>query len=276
MINRDILIVSNKIFDLRVQMTGLIKERRLQEILQLIEQNQQATPGELSRTFDVSEITIRRDLRELADQGFLRRSHGGVLATAPKNQEPPVIQRMLYEKQVKETIARAAANRIKDGTTIFLGSGSTTTYIARNLPKYNRLTVVTNALNIGGELATRAGITVVVMGGLLNSEELSMVGHITIQGLHEVRLDKVIIGIPAIDIKAGLTNSYLPEVITDRTIIDMAPEVILVADHTKFGKISSAYLAPITKVTTLITDCQTDPHLLDQIRALGIEVVVAE
>jgi len=253
---------------------GLIKERRLQEILQFIELNNQATPSELGRVFGVSEITIRRDLRGLAEQGFLRRARGGVLFVAPKSKEPPVIQRMLHEKQVKEMIARAAADRVKDGETVFIGSGSTTAYAARNLMKYDRLTIVTNALNVGVDLATGSGITVVVVGGLMRPEELSLIGHITIQGLHEVRLDKVIMGIPAIDLKAGLTNDYLPEVITDRTIIDMASEVILVADHTKFGKIASAYVAPITKVNTLVTDSQTDPAILDQIRGLGVDVVV--
>lgn len=257
-------------------MSGLLKEERLQKILQAIQRDGLVNAGALSRLFGVSEITIRRDLRILAEQGFLRRSHGGAIVVSPKSQEPPVIQRMLQAQEIKKAIGRAAAARIHDGESIFIGSGSTTAYVARHLVDRRRLTVITNALNVGVDLALAPDVTVVVLGGLMRPEELSLVGHIAEQALREVRIDKVIMGIPAIDLRAGLTNDYLPEVVTDRTIIDMASEVILVADHTKFDKIASAYVAPVGRINTLVTDNQTDPECLERIRALGVEVVIAE
>jgi DeoR/GlpR family transcriptional regulator of sugar metabolism len=116
----------------------------------------------------------------------------------------------------------------------------------------------------------------VITGGVMRSSELSLVGHITEQALREVRVDKIFIGIPAISLESGLTNDYLPEVVTDRTIIEMAPELILLADHTKFGKVGSAYVAPITSITTLVTDSQTDPSILKEMERLGIQVIVAK
>jgi DeoR/GlpR family transcriptional regulator of sugar metabolism len=256
-------------------MSGMIKEERLQKILQVIQTDGHAMAGDLARDFCVSEITIRRDLGELANRGFIHRAHGGAMMNTPRSQQPPIIQRLVREKEFKEAIAREAAALIQDGESIFIGSGSTTAYVARYLTGFKHLTVVTNALNISTELATAPNITVVVLGGMMRQEELSLIGHIAEQSLREVTFDKVIIGIPAIDVKAGLTNDYLPEVVTDRTILNRAREVIVVADHTKVGIVASAFVAPLNRVNTFITDWQTDVAILDQIRAIGVKIIVA-
>jgi DeoR family transcriptional regulator, aga operon transcriptional repressor len=256
-------------------MSGLIKEERFQRILQVIQKDGYVMAGNLARNFGVSEITIRRDLDELDERGFVHRAHGGAIISAPASIEPPIIQRQLQEKECKEAIASTAAAMIIDGESIFIGSGSTVSYVAHHLTNHKRLTVVTNALNVSTEFATAPNITVVVLGGMLRHEELSLIGHIAEQSLREVTLDKVIIGIPAIDLKVGLTNDYLPEVITDRTILNQAREVILVADHTKCGRVASAFVAPLSRVNTFITDSQTPPEFLEGVRAQGVKVVVA-
>ncbi len=257
-------------------MSVSLKERRLQQILEVARRDGHVSVMELSQRFGVSDVTIRRDLRELAAQGLLRRAHGGAVPTTPAPPEPPVIQRMSHELAWKEAIGRAAAALVSDNESVFIGSGSTTAHVARNLLDRRGLTVVTNALNIATELAAAEGITVVVTGGMMRASELSLVGHIAESSLREVRVDKVIIGMRAISLEAGMTNDYLPEVMTDRAIIEMAPELILVADHTKFGKIASAYVAPLEKVTTLVTDPQTDPHVLASLREMGIRVIIAQ
>jgi DeoR family transcriptional regulator, aga operon transcriptional repressor len=257
-------------------MSGLIKEERVQRILQVIQKDGHATAGDLARDFGVSEITIRRDLSELEERGFVRRAHGGAISSAPTPIGPPVIQRLAQEKECKEAIAKTAAAMVKDGESVFIGSGSTASYVAHYLTNLKHLTVVTNALNVSTDLATAAHITVVVLGGLMRHEELSLIGHIAEQSLREVTLDKVIIGIPAIDLKAGLTNDYLPEVVTDRTILNRAREVILVADHTKCGIVASAFVAPLNRVNTFITDSLTSPEFLDGVRELGVKVFVSD
>jgi len=257
-------------------MSSLLKAERQQLILEAVKDSRQATVAELSRRFDVSQVTIRRDLRELAAQGALRRAHGGALMAASAPPEPPVVQRLGRAEHCKACIGRAAASLVKDGDSIFIGSGSTTAHVARHLVDCRNLTVVTNALTIATELASAKGVTVVVTGGMMRSSELSLVGHITEQSLREVRVDKVIMGIRAISLEAGMTNDYLPEVMTDRTIIEMAPELIVVADHTKFGKIASAYVAPVERITTLVTNSDTDPKTLTLLRKLGIQVIVAD
>jgi len=271
-----VLLVSNTSARCEDGMSSLLKAERQQLILEAVKDSRQATVAELSRRFDVSQVTIRRDLRELAAQGALRRAHGGALMSASVPPEPPVVQRLGRAEHCKACIGRAAASLVKDGDSIFIGSGSTTAHVARHLVDCRNLTVVTNALTIATELASAKGVTVVVTGGMMRPSELSLVGHITEQSLREVRVDKVIMGIRAISLEAGMTNDYLPEVVTDRTIIGMAPELIVVADHTKFGKIASAYVAPVERITTLVTNSDTDPKTLTLLRKLGIQVIVAD
>lgn len=253
-----------------------LKEDRQQLILETLKDSRQVTVAELSGRFDVSEVTIRRDLRDLAAQGALQRAHGGAITITPAPPEPPVVQRMAQGQRWKEQIGRATAALVADGESVFVGSGSTTAYVARGLLDRNDLTVVTNALTIATELASAKGVTVVVTGGMMRASELSLVGHIAEQSLREVRVDKVIIGIPAISLEAGLTNDYLPEVVTDRTIIEMASELIVVADHTKFGKIASAYLAPIERITTIVTNSGTDLEMIGFLKNMGIRVILAD
>lgn len=257
-------------------MPGLLKEERLHQIIEIARLEGRVIPAEISRILGVSEVTIRRDLQYLATKGILKRSHGGALIAKPGSEEPPVIQRLQENRSIKEAIGEAAADLIEDNETVFIGSGSTPTYVARNLVARKNLTVVTNGLSIAMELATATGVTVVVLGGMLRTSELSLIGHIAEQALNEVRVDKVVMGIPAISLESGLTNDYLPEVMTDRAIIDMAQQLILVADHTKFGKVASAYLAPLSRVSILVTDSQTDSEMLDRIREMGIKVILAD
>ena len=257
-------------------MASLLKEERHQLILEALRDRQQVTVDELCRRFHVSEVTIRRDLRELDAQGALRRAHGGAIAATPAPPEPPVVQRMTQVESFKACIGRAAAALVSDGDSVFIGSGSTTAHVARNLVDRKDLTVVTNALNVATELASASGVTVVVTGGMMRASELSLVGHITDQALREVRVDKAIMGMRAISLEAGMTNDYLPEVMTDRAIIEMAPELIVVADHSKFGQVASAYVAPVERVTTLVTDPRTDAGMLARLQEMGVRIIVTE
>lgn len=256
-------------------MANRLKEERQELILQATQDHGHVTVAELSRSLDVSAVTVRRDLRELAARGLLHRAHGGAVRESPASAEAPVIQRMGEQDVCKACIGRAAAALVSDGESVFIGSGSTTVFVARNLVDRKDLTVVTNALNVAAEFATAGGVTVVVTGGMMRASELSLVGHITEQALREVRVDRVIMGMWAIDLEGGMTNDYLPEVVTDRTIIEMAAELVLVADHTKFGKVAAAYVAPVERITTLVTDAQTNQMILTRLQQMGVRVVIA-
>jgi DeoR/GlpR family transcriptional regulator of sugar metabolism len=195
----------------------------------------------------------------------------------PAPPEAPIIHRMALEQSSKESIARAAAELVQEGDSIFIGSGSTTAYLARYLVTRGNLTVVTNALNIATELATNGkNITVVMSGGVIRSDELSALGHIAELALLEVRVDKIFMGMQAISLEGGLTTDHLPEVTITRKILSMASELNVMADHTKFGRMAAAYIAPVERITTLVTDAATDLSFISQLESMGINILLAD
>jgi len=248
---------------------------RHHRILQILEKNPSVRVSDLSSSLGVSEATARRDLDRMHETGQIRRIHGGAVLAVKSTPEAPVLQRSTDCSEEKRRIGKLASTLVADGDTIFIGSGSTTQEVARNLVGRQNLTVITNALTVVNTLSQEDGISLVVTGGLLRSSELSFIGHLTEQALRELRPQKVIMGIRAISLDEGLTNDYLPEVSTDRVIIQSAPEVILVADHSKFGQVSTALVAPIAAVNTLVTDSAIDPQVLTGLRELIANILIA-
>ena len=251
----------------------MLNNKRWKKILEILEQNDNARVSELSEMLEESEATIRRDLDRLSEKELIERVHGGAILAKPASPQPPVLQRTGENVAEKERIGEAAAALIEEGETVFIGSGTTTMEVARNLKGRHKLTIITNALTVLNILAEEKDITVISTGGLLRLSELSFIGHITEQTLEELRPQKVIMGMRAISVIEGLTNEYLPEVATDRVIIKSAPEVIIVADYTKFRKVSTCYVAPIDSVSKIITDSFTSIETIEEIRSLGVEVI---
>ena len=247
---------------------------RHQRILNLLGDRDQVRVSEFTQHLDVSEATVRRDLGQLQEQGWVKRTHGGAVLVRKALPEHPMLHRMEVNASEKQRIGKAAAALILDGDTIFVGSGTTALEVARYLRGRSGITVITNALTVMTTLATEQGITLLSTGGILRMSEQSFIGHLTQQALSELRPQKVIMGIRAISPASGLTSDYMPEVTTDRVIIRSAPEVILVADHSKFDQTSTAWLAPATAIHTIVTDDGTHPETLTELRRQGIQVIV--
>ncbi|MGC8856495.1 MAG: DeoR/GlpR family DNA-binding transcription regulator [Anaerolineae bacterium] len=254
---------------------SLSSPERQNQILQLLARDQRISVAKICETFDVSESTARRDLEVLAEQGKLQRVHGGAIALRQAPPEAPILQREREQAAEKIRIGLAAAALVQDGETVFLGSGSTVLDAARALRIKNNLTVITNSLPVINTLAGLPNITLICLGGQLRESELSFIGHIAEQALTEVRADKVLLGIRAISLEHGLTNDYLPETMTDRAILRVGREVILLADHTKLGRVAPAFLAPLESIHTLVTDSAASPDFLDALRERGLRVVTA-
>jgi DeoR family transcriptional regulator of aga operon len=231
--------------------------------------------AEIVEQFSISEATARRDLETLASQGKAQRVHGGVIAVEQAPPELPILQREDEQVDEKASIGRAAAGLILDGETVFLGSGTTVLETAKQLRERKNLTVVTNSLPVLNALAGIKEITVVSLGGQLRESELSFIGHITEQALAELRVDKVVVGTRGASLEHGLTNDYLQETLTDRAILKIGREVIIVADHSKVNRVSTALLAPLKTMHTFVTDSKADKKFLQALKKLGIQVVVA-
>jgi DeoR/GlpR family transcriptional regulator of sugar metabolism len=135
---------------------------------------------------------------------------------------------------------------------------------------------VTNSIAIAHELSSCDDqITVAVTGGVLRKAELSLLGYLAELTLPELRVEKVFMGVQAINLENGWTTDHLPEVMTTRRICDMSKELIILADHTKLGTTAAAYLAPVSRLTTLVTDAQADPDFVRAVEKLGVRVLLA-
>jgi DeoR/GlpR family transcriptional regulator of sugar metabolism len=244
-------------------------------LLRFIEQRQRVTVAQICDQFSVSPATARRDLDALAEQGKIQRVHGGAIPIRQAPPELPVVHRLTEQSEEKQRIGRATAALVADGDTVYLGNGTTVLEVARNLLARRNLTVITNSLMVLNAMADSPNVTLISLGGLLRRSELSMIGHITEQALAELRADKVIIGVHAIDAKHGLTNQYLPETMTDRAILKIGRQVIVVADHTKCGRIATAVLTPVDAVDLIVTDSGIDDEIEADLRDRGARILKA-
>jgi len=247
---------------------------RQQQLTRLLERAGRLSISQICEKFSISEATARRDLDLLSEQGSIQRVHGGVILLRQAAPEDPILKRSNEREVEKERIGRATAALVQDSETVFLGSGTTVLQVAQNLVQ-RKISVITNSLPVINLMSEKENITLIALGGILRDSELSFIGHITEQALAEVRSDKVIIGTRAISLDQGLTNDYLPETLTDRAILNAGRQTIIVADHTKCGVIATAFLAPLSAMSILVTDDQTDKEFINSLRAKGTDVIVA-
>lgn len=247
---------------------------RLTNIERFIVQRQQVSVADICEVFGISEATARRDLDQIASTGSIQRVHGGAIAKNEAPPEPPVLQRASWQQNEKQRIAALAAMQIDAGDTVFISSGTTSLAVAQELSSRNDLTIVTNSLPVMNVMADSQN-AMIALGGMLRASESSFIGHLAVQGLAELRINKIIFGIRGIDVVHGLTNDYLPETVTDRAILSAGRQVIVVADHTKLGRTAPAFVAPLSSVHTLITDHAANPTVVDAISAIGVRVLLA-
>lgn len=251
------------------------KERR-EKILQLIAGNEEVKISDLSRLFDVSEISIRRDLIELELEGLLKRTYGGAISTAKVIQEQSFKEKIGKHLEEKQRIANLAVKMIRKGDTIILDSGTTTLQIARMIKSPQELTIVTPSLPIAEELGAYSGISLILAGGTYNPSYQSLIGPLTVKNIGQFHVNKAFIGVDGLTISHGLTTTNTLQAEVVQVMIQVAQEVIVVADHSKVGRIGFTSIAPITKVHKLITDKY--PGTGDFIKGLedkGIEVLLA-
>ena len=250
------------------------KERR-EKILQLITKNEEVKISDLSQLFGVSEISIRRDLIELESEGLLKRAYGGAISTAKVIQEQSFKERVNKHLEEKKRIATLAVKMIKRGDKILLDSGTTTLQIARMIKNPQDLTVVTTSLPIADELGIYSGVNLILTGGIYNPTYQSLVGPLTVKNLTQFHVNKAFMGIDGLSISNGLTTISTLEAEVSQAILQMSEEVIVVADHSKIGKIGFVHIAPITKIHRLITDRYPDTKdFIKDLEDKGIEVLL--
>ena len=250
----------------------MLPAKRRKAILSHLAKQGFASVADLCQTFDVSEMTIRRDLSELEGQGLLQRTFGGAVATEPAFFEISINAKMSQFVEEKERIGKAAAELVKDGDTVLIDAGSTTTQIAKNLHD-KRITVIAGGLNIAAELSGSHHVDLLILGGILRKGFLSMVGPQAEAFLKNVRVDKLFLGVEGVDVDGGLT---VPDVIdshTKRAMVKCAKQTIVVADHSKLGRNTLSTIASLDEADLLITDVGASEEIVEQLKQ-HIEVIL--
>jgi DeoR family fructose operon transcriptional repressor len=256
----------------------MFAEERLLRIVEMVNEQGKATVAELSESLAVSSVTIRRDLERLDEKELLIRTHGGAIAIH-NNLLEVTHEKSFSEKEEafaaeKERIAEAASKLVSNGDAVLLTPGTTNMRLARLLIGKKELTLVTNAANIVTHIGSQSGIDIILTGGKLRNKSFAMVGPLADQALSGIRVDKLFLGIDGFDFNEGLTTPNLAEANTNRQMISIAKKVIVVADHSKFGKVTFSQIAPLNVVHTVITDNLLPNEVAQKIRELGIELIL--
>ncbi len=249
----------------------LLAQERREHILGELRRAGKVVAAELSRTLDVSDDTIRRDLDTLAAAGRLRRVYGGALPAPPLNAD--YVARRAEGSEAKEAIARAAAALIRPGQVVLLDGGTTTLAVARHLPHDLRATIVTTSPPIAVELAGRPNLEIITIGGRLYRYPLVNVGASAVAALRAIRADLCVVGVMAIHPEVGLSVVDYEEAAAKRTMIEGAADVAAPALAQKLGTVAPFVVSPTSAVTHLITERGVSDELLAPYRALGLTVI---
>jgi len=255
--------------------THVLNEERRRAILELLTHEGRVLVKDLAPRFSTSQVTIRKDLEVLHGRGLLHRTHGGALPV-PMGAllDPSLREKEKLHRKEKQRIGAAAAQLVKEGESVILDSGTTTTAVARALRDSANLTVITNAVNIAAELAGRS-IEVILTGGLLRENSFSLVGPLAEETLRRLSADIFFLGVDGFDVHFGLTTPNLLEAKVNRVMVEIAKRVVVVCDSSKFGRRSLSLIAPTSAVHQTITDNRIQKSDLHALEEAGIEVTIA-
>jgi DeoR/GlpR family transcriptional regulator of sugar metabolism len=260
----------------------VIRAERLQRIQDQLRAEHFVSISGLSVLLDVSEMTIRRDLTRLERMGLCRRTRGGAVSLhGVLARDTHYSQREQLNVAEKMAIGRAAAELVPDGETIAIDAGTTTAQLAAALKDGRDLTVITNSLRVLDQLCDSPGIKLISTGGTvspLGTGELGhgdrfLVGPLAEAGMRRFRPSSAFMGTTGCTLADGLSNSVLEQSQIKRLMIDVSAEVILLADHTKFGRVAASIVGPVTLVNRIITDTRIVPRIREALERQGIEVI---
>ena len=229
----------------------------------------------LSKELGVSEVTIRNDLTRLEQKNMLIRARGGAIKLDRVGIDFTLSDKNKQHFEEKKYIGQAAAELIEEGDTIILDSGTTTFEIAKNLLKLADLTVITNALNVASQLAEHKNVNVIIPGGFLRKNSLSLVGATAEESFRNYFCDKLFLAVDGFSTAHGLSTPNVEEAHLNRIMIGISKKVIVVTDSSKFLKRSFAFIAPISEVDVVVTDSGIPLEEQKRLENAGIQVVIA-
>lgn len=253
--------------------------RRSERIIKLLLRTGSATIDEILAEAGSSAPSIRRDLARLENRGLIKRTHGGATLVEPLLYEPfrydsSFLAREQRHAAEKRRIGLAAAELVQAGESVGLTAGTTTTHVGRSLRHREKITVVTNAINIGMELCNQPGIRTLLTGGVVPwAWSFSLTGSAALNFLDDVYLDKVFLSVTGLDLERGATTLETEEALVFRKMLKQSKEVIIVADPSKLGQVSPAFICPASEIHLLITSSSAKDEDIAPFASLGIRIL---
>jgi DeoR family transcriptional regulator, aga operon transcriptional repressor len=247
---------------------------RKRRVLELLETRDTVLVSELLEEFDVSEVTVRSDLSELARQGLVARVRGGArtLPVGTRQDEAAFDLRLALHAAEKHAIAKAAAAMVGDGEAIALDCSTTSYHIALELKDKKELVVVTNGLPSAEALARVPGVSVILVGGVLRPSSMSVVGDMAADVLRRTHINKGFFGVRGLSLERGLMDLNPEEVRLKRELAEACQQVVGVFDHTKWARLALLSFLPASDVSTIVTDDRAPQAQVDHWRARGVTV----
>ncbi len=247
---------------------------RQRNISDLVDKNGSVRVADLSKQFNVSEETIRRDFERLEKQGLLRKIHGGAIRVEMST-EIPVPKRQSKHMEEKEMIARTAATYVEDGDIIAIDASTTSLLMTRHI-KGKNLTVITNSIGVTLELASEQSIRVILIGGYLSEGSMSLVGNFAERVVQDYHVDKFFFSCLGVDFKRGISEIHEDQASVKKQLLSISEKLILLVDHSKFGQKSLIRLCDLTAVDYLITDNRVSINTIKELNVQGIRAIIGE
>ena len=248
----------------------LAAERR-KLILEKVHTEKKVIVSELSKEFDVSEETIRRDLDKMALEGHVIKSYGGAVINEIGSIDLPFNVRWKANSVGKQKIADLISKEIKDGERIFLDASTTAVFIAKNIKQKKKLTIITNSIENLLELSDVSDWDIISTGGLLKAGSMSLLGNRAAQSIERYNADKVFLSCKGVDLAKGVTESHDETASIKQSMLKSAKKVYLTVDSSKFNKIAFSTICSLSKTDVIITDQKPESVWLEQFRKLHIE-----
>lgn len=248
-------------------------ERR-QAILELVRASGAVSLRDLAEAVSTSEVTVRRDIRTLEEQGLLDRRHGGVVWPGGFSHEQSYRQKRAVASAEKVAIAALASAMVEEGDAIVVGAGTTTQELARRLTRHSDLTVVTNSLLVAQALA-HAKADVMLTGGNLRGATFALIGSNAERSLAGIRVRRAFLSGNGLTVDRGLSTPDVLAATVDQAIVRAAEEVVVLADYTKLGVDTMVQTVEVDAISHLVTDERADPDILNGLRRGGVDVRVA-
>ena len=228
---------------------------------------------ELSESLDVSEVTIRKDLRRLEERSLLIRTHGGAMAPASPVVDLPLDEKAKRNTDEKRRIGAAAAALIQPDDRIILDSGSTTGHIVPHLSGKPGVTVATASLHIGVELLRIPDVEIILLGGPVRPTSASVVGEYAQRMLAETSFSRLFLAGDGLDVAYGLTTTSVPEAHLNQAMVEAADQVVVVLDSSKFRRRGLSRICEVGAIDVLVTDAGAPADVVETLRSAGVEVL---